>query len=188
MLVEKRVAGIIRWLERLKQSYSSGAIESALMDAECARADLENLRRDVWAKVRPSAKHESTIFSRALNSARTFSLAVIIVMMSVVPLSREIHVPVIEQVRHEQPKTQPIIVVREHEAPKTAINADKNEARKQASSKRSAPKRSQAAKTQTQSSVKAAKTVEPLPYDKVYSLIQTGQRALKNNSTIIKIQ
>ena len=44
MLVEKRVAGIIRWLERLKKSYSSGALESALMDAECARADLENLR------------------------------------------------------------------------------------------------------------------------------------------------
>ena len=45
--MEKRVAGIVRWLERFQRSYKSGSMESALMDAECARADLETLRRDV---------------------------------------------------------------------------------------------------------------------------------------------
>lgn len=52
--VEKRVAGIVRWLERFQRSYRSGAMESALMDAECARADLETLRRDVWFALDPS--------------------------------------------------------------------------------------------------------------------------------------
>ena len=45
--MDRRIAGIIRWLERFQSSYRSGAIESALMDAECARADLEDLRSDV---------------------------------------------------------------------------------------------------------------------------------------------
>ena len=49
--MDRRIAGIIRWLERFQSSYRSGAIESALMDAECARADLEDLRSDVWRSV-----------------------------------------------------------------------------------------------------------------------------------------
>ena len=57
-LLDKRVAGIIRWLERLKKSYSAGSMENALMDAECARADLENLRLDVWANLDPNLKPE----------------------------------------------------------------------------------------------------------------------------------
>ena len=151
MLVEKRVAGIIRWLERLKQSYSSGAIESALMDAECARADLENLRQDVWAQVRPSAKNESALFSFAgmMNFARVFSLALIIVMMSVMPLSREIYSPVIEKPKREQAKAQPIIVIRQYEAP-AVMTSEKNEdlpQKKQTAQKRVSSKRTQPAKT-----------------------------------------
>ena len=49
--VERRVDGIIRWLERFQSSYHSGALENALMDAECARADIENLRLDIWSRV-----------------------------------------------------------------------------------------------------------------------------------------
>ena len=49
--MERRVAVIIRWLERCVKSYKSGAMESALMDAECARADMENLRGDLWEKL-----------------------------------------------------------------------------------------------------------------------------------------
>lgn len=201
MLVEKRVAGIIRWLERLKQSYSSGAIESALMDAECARADLENLRQDVWAQVRPSAKNESAIFSFSgmMNFARVFSLALIIVMMSVMPLSREIYSPVIEKPKREQAKAQPIIVIRQYEAP-AVMTSEKNEdlpQKKQIAQKRVSSKRTQPAKTAKtaagtqilpEKTAKPSKTPQVLPYDKVYSLIQTGQRALKNNSTVIKIQ
>ena len=196
MRVEKKVAGIIKWLERLKKSYSSGAMESALMDAECARADLEDLRLDVWAKVSPSAHRNSAVFTRVMNCARTFSLSVIIVMASVVPLSRDVKAPEIEPVKSVRAYADPIVVFREYEAPvpeqtpkpepkiaDSSLNAPSPQ-KKQPSQKRTPSKRTQAqAKTDTKP--KPAGTV---PYDKVYSLIQTGQRALKNNSSVIKIQ
>ena len=33
--IERRTAAVIRWLERFQNSYRAGALESALMDAEC---------------------------------------------------------------------------------------------------------------------------------------------------------
>ena len=195
MLVEKKVAGIIKWLERLKKSYSSGAMESALMDAECARADLEDLRLDVWAKVTPSAHRNSAVLSRVLGYARTFSLSVIIVMASVVPLSRDVKAPEIEPVKTVK-AAAPIVVFREYEAPvpeqtqkpepkiaDSSLNAPSPQ-KKQPSQKRTPSKRTQP-QPKTDTRQKIAGTV---PYDKVYSLIQTGQRALKNNSSVIKIQ
>ena len=191
--VEKKVAGIIKWLERLKQSYSSGAMESALMDAECARADLEDLRLDVWEKVSPSAHRDNAVLSRVMSCARTVSLSAIIVMMSVVPLSRDVKAPEIEPLRNARAYTGPIVVFREYEAPitvpehtlKPAEQTPKPEPKKQPAQKRTAPKRTQtSAKTETT----RPKNSGTVPYDKVYSLIQTGQRALKNNSSVIKIQ
>lgn len=49
--MERRIACIVRWLERFLSEYRSGSLENALMDAECARADIEHLRRDLWAKL-----------------------------------------------------------------------------------------------------------------------------------------
>ena len=118
MLVERRIAGIIRWLERLKKSYSSGAMESALMDAECARADLEDLRQAVWSQVKPSEQNRYELFTRILGGLRTVSLAVIIVLMAVVPLSRELPAPVVELDKSEVVLAEPIIIIRE-EAPVT---------------------------------------------------------------------
>ena len=193
MRVEKKVAGIIKWLERLKKSYSSGAMESALMDAECARADLEDLRLDVWEKVSPSAHRDNAVLSRVMSCARTVSLSAIIVMMSVVPLSRDVKAPEIEPLRNARAYTGPIVVFREYEAPitvpehtlKPAEQTPKPEPKKQPAQKRTAPKRTQtSAKTETT----RPKNSGTVPYDKVYSLIQTGQRALKNNSSVIKIQ
>ncbi len=200
--VEKKVAGIIKWLERLKKSYSSGAMESALMDAECARADLEDLRLDVWAKAfKPHSAHRnSAVLSCVLNCARTVSLAVIIVMMWVIPLSRDVKAPAIEPLKNARAYSGPIVVFREYEAPVTeqtqkpepkiadsSLSAPSS-ARKQPAQKRTAQKR-----TQTQTRIDTNTTTKPktsgtVPYDKVYSLIQTGQRALKNNSSVIKIQ
>ena len=212
MLVEKRVAGIIKWLERLKKSYSSGAMESALMDAECARADLEDLRLDVWEKVSPSAHRNSAVLSRVLGYARTVSLAAAIVMAWVVPLSRDVKAPEIDPLKNARAYTGPIVVFREYDrpaeqnngTPARSISPSKDDtsaenhtehrtaesspaassAKKQPQQKRTAQKRTQAqAKTETR-----PKTSGTVPYDKVYSLIQTGQRALKNNSSVIKIQ
>ena len=181
------------------------------MDAECARADLEDLRLDVWEKVSPSARRNSAVLSRVLNCARTVSLSAVIVMAWVVPLSREVKAPEIEPLKNARAYTGPIVVFREYDRPaeqnsstsagsisprkddtpaenhtesRTAESSPASSAKKQPAQKRTAPKRAQSqARTDTR-----AKSAGTVPYDKVYSLIQTGQRALKNNSSVIKIQ
>ena len=97
-VVDKRVAGIIRWLERLRQSYSSGEIESALMEAECARADLEDLRLTVWGKVKPGNIRVRRIFPSVMAVVRPAVLAAVIVMMAVVPVARDVSVSAVEEV------------------------------------------------------------------------------------------
>ena len=116
--VDKKVAGIIRWLERMKKSYSDGAIENALMDAECARADLENLRNDVWQKVRPSKHNEHKTFHVLTSVLKCVSLAAIVILFHVAPMAKD-NVPP-QSVKEEmkaltQTQPKPIIVVREYE-------------------------------------------------------------------------
>lgn len=83
--MEKRIAGIIRWLERFQRSYRSGALENALMDAECARADLETLRQDVWLALDPSA---ASIRRRGRLLCRTVVSALLVILATASPVSQ----------------------------------------------------------------------------------------------------
>lgn len=192
---DKRVAGVIRWLERLKKSYSSGSMESALMDAECASADLENLRLDVWAAVSPQAKSENKVFTKILNFARVSSLAAIIVLLAVFPISKEIQAPaVIELEKEKITLAQPIIIIREDKEDKeeeknnnVEIAEVKTELKPKKPARTANVKKIAQEKPQTQ--IKTAKSQpeqKTIAYDKVFSLMQTGERALKNNRSVIK--
>ena len=189
MVVDKRVAGIICWLERLKQSYSSGAMEVALMDAECAKADLEILRADVWKKIKPKENHKNKIFSLALSFAKPFLLAVIIVMLMVFPISKEINSPltVIEK-KEELVLAEPIIIIREpkNETPHIPQKIAK-------SPKRLTPSQPQktvtsVVKSENLEKVDKDKKVKTVPYDEIFSLVQTGHRALKKDNSVIKVK
>ena len=182
MLAEKRIDGIIRWLERLKKSYKSGAMESALMDAECARADLEVLRQEVWSKAVPSAVPHNGI--RASAVFRAAVLAAAIVMSYVAPLAKDVPSVVIEHNPETLTLAEPIVIVREdtpsYEAP---APVQRTPVQKKTAKRTPSPARK---RVQAQPDVKPA-PVRTVPYDKVFSLVQTGQRALKNTSTVIKI-
>ena len=201
LIIDRRVAGIIHWLERLKQSYSSGALEIALMDAECARADLEDLRQDVWSKVQPVETREKKFFSRLINFSKIAFLAVLVVLLMVVPIAKEVRMPV-TLIEHEESKleekseqTKPVLIVQEikdykedkavSSKPKKS-NANKSSApRKNAASSQNSNMVAKADNVNVKNSAKPEKTVA---YDKVFSLVQTGQRALKNNSSVIEIK
>ena len=190
VLVDKKVAGIIRWLERLKKSYSSGAMENALMDAECARADLENLRLDVWAKLEPKNQPGSKIFSRVINFSRVASLAVLIVLMAVFPISKEVQAPAAVNKKSEITLAEPIVIIREEKI-NNDISAVNNAKPKKAGVKTANIKKSAAPSSEKiiQAKTRASEgTQKTVAYDKVFSLMQTGQRALKNNSSVIKVQ
>ena len=195
--VDRKVAGIIRWLERLKKSYSDGAIENALMDAECARADLENLRNDVWQKVK-SPVHKSS-FNGIIRVLKCVSLAVIVILFHVGPIAKD-NVPV-QSVREEmkaltQSNPKPIIIVREYEHEnEKEDNEEKTDAKVTRVKSSSSSRASRRQVTQRKSDNKpAVKTVtrqasqKTVPYDKVLSLVQTGQRALKENTSVISIK
>lgn len=179
VIVEKRIAGIIRWLERLNKSYSTGEIESALMEAECAKADLETLRRDVWADVQPETVSRRKVLPDIMTVLRPAFLAAVIVLFAVVPLARDLPVPV---------AAEPVVIASEPQAeekPEVPVIAAKTE---------SLPKRQQSRKTASVKkpagvSVKTEQTsAKSVAYDKVFSLMQTGQRALKNNNSVIKVK
>ena len=113
LVIDRQIAGIIKWLERLKKSYSSGATESALMEAECARADLEFLRQDVWDKVRPGSFRRNKFLSALIAFSRPAFLALLIILLAVVPISREIPAPAVKYDRSKIVLAEPVIIIRE---------------------------------------------------------------------------
>ena len=185
-VVDKRVAGIVRWLERLKSSYSQGAMEIALMDAECARADLEVLRQDVFTKCSGVKINPFTKFFELFS--RVLFLSLLIVLFSVAPISREL-TPVLPEINQDSNKivlAEPVIIIREDSpaeiekkpAPVQTIN---NKKAKRLANK---PVKEEAAiKPAPVNQVQAVN--KKVPYDQVFTLMQTGERALKGNKTVI---
>lgn len=211
LAVDKRADAVIRWLERMKKSYRSGAVESAYMDAECARADLEDLRSDVFAGMNPVRRSERLeSISRGI---RTVFLAAVIVLTTVAPLWREADLPVsplskgdrnvarvlaspaqgdvsqrddgVVGKHNSRGDEMPIVIVRETEVP--PVPAHDTKPRKSRKSQPQKPGKSSQPQQAAQSPTpkQPAKTVA---YDKVYSLVQTGQRALKNDNSVIKLK
>ena len=173
MQIDCKIAAIIRWLERLKKSYSSGSLETALMDAECARADIEDLTHEVWSRVSPNARRPSTIFLKAAQ-VLTLSLSVIAVWVS--PLSRE-SVP-------QAPEPLPQVPEVRASEPQAVIPDPTPEPKKPTRRRQTAPPPKPQAPKPAATPSKLPKTVAE---DEIYSLIQTGRRALKNDKTVIKI-
>lgn len=147
------------------------------MEAECARADLEDLRLDVWSKVKPVKRSCPKFIT---NISRVVSLAAIIVILAVVPVARDMNTPVVEQDKSKIVMAEPVIIIREEklEAPSSSTPPVSSKSRKSAPVKRA----------QTVPTSHKAPVIKTVPYDQVFSLMQTGQRALKNNNSVVKIQ
>lgn len=209
--MEKRVAGIVRWLERFQRSYKSGAMESALMDAECARADLEILRRDVWSSLGPSREPRRRVgmfLSRAVLSA------FLVVLATSVPVSelrrRTEEVPPV----HDSLSAWTALNVRgsggafdegwggRSIAPHFPLGASGGErlpaspgARANAgllrrpsseTGERSVKRAPNAAGNERAGRAKTANG-KKVPYETVFSLLQTGERVLKNEEPVIAV-
>ena len=177
MQIDRKIAAIIRWLERLKKSYSSGSLETALMDAECARADIEDLTHEVWSRVSPHARQSSPIF---LKAAQILTLSVSVIAVWVSPLSRE-SIPEVPAPLPPAPEVRPA-------EPQAVIPVPAPEPKRPPRRRQTSPPapKPQAPKPALTAPVppKPTKTVAE---DEIYSLIQTGRRALKNDKTVIKI-
>ena len=209
--MERRVAGIVRWLERFQRSYKSGAMESALMDAECARADLETLRRDVWSSLGPSRvprRRRGIFLSRAVLSA------FLVVLATSVPVSE------LRRRTEEPPPVQDSLSAwmalrlrgsggtsgedwgEKGVAPHLPLGASggKNLSVSPGDRASAAPLRRPSAGMGERSvkrvpnsagneragGAKAANG-KKVPYETVFSLLQTGERVLKNEEPVIAV-
>ena len=178
--VEKRIAAIQRWLERAKQSYASGAVESALMDTECARADLEGLRKEVWCE---AGNFPRKNYSRPVLKA--VSLAAIAVMASVTPLAKDPPLPPAVHDPITLTLAEPIIIVREETPPAPAPQPQKEKTPARRTTARKTARKTPPAPAPAPSRTEST-PAKKVAYDKVASLVQTGERALKKTSTVIK--
>ena len=202
--MERRVAGIIRWLERCIKAYKDGAVESAFMDAECARADMETLRGDLWKKLegRHYARPRRFSFFR---TAEALFWAFGILLTAATPLALSQDAPQIED-RAEGRFTLEWITPDEREllsnvrkrldeplaSSPGAVTAEEPIAEPQAApvlARVAEPviRRSPSPAPQPLSDEKI-KPETSLTYDNILSLIEVGERAMKNDPPAIRVE
>lgn len=196
----KRVDSVIRWLERVKKSYSSGAKETALMDAECARADLEDLTLRMFGEfsVQGKLRGRNCFFVELAVVARAVFLSLIVVLMTVTPLSREAlnvkrYVEAVEAVEAVKPEAKAEAEAVPVERKAAVIPVSPAESRPNPSQTTAQRVRKTASKPVPVQPKKTGITTDPpkpvrktVAYDRVFSLVETGQRALRENRTVIK--
>ena len=117
-------------------------------------------------------------------------------MLTVFPISKEVQGLAVEHKKEKITLAKPIIIVRElkdEEKIEKLNNLEKNKIQSDnnlvSNAKTKKPTRNKKPVTQEKIAVKnepEQQTQKAVAYDKVFSLIQTGERALKNNSSVIK--
>jgi hypothetical protein len=200
--MEKRIAGIIRWLERCLEAQRAGELESALMDVECARADMDLLRDGVWSKLdRRRAARRRRAFVLAL--FKTALGAAVILLAAATPLSfplgkldklekkaRQETIAALEPAILDETKTTPPAELREIPIGRENLQAEflpssAGPARTAVSAISVNPKRTEARSTPDRQDERNEMN---LSYENILALVQMGEKALKNEKPAIQIE
>ncbi|GHV45223.1 hypothetical protein FACS1894204_03790 [Synergistales bacterium] len=163
--MEKRIIAVIKWLERSLKSCRDGQVEKAMMDVECARADMERLRSEVWTNLSRRASRK-----KSWHGVVVCFLGLLFVLSLVTPLSPD------SLTRAPQDEDAQIVVL-QGEEPQQSAKKSKPVIAAQMTAKPKA----------AQGSGKMSSEAE-ISFERVASLLQTGERALKNGSPIIRIE
>ena len=132
-----------------------------------------------------------------LRGLRVIGLAALMVMMTFAPLSRE-SLNVAAVIETEAPGIVASVRGTEERSPVASARGTEAPSAPATDTKPSKPRRVQSAKTAKASQPKQSSQPQPpkpkadpvksVAYDKVYSLVQTGQRALKNDKSVVKLK
>ena len=57
--MEKKLTRVQKWLERCAKACSAGSWRSALLDVECAKAELEEVRGEIWSRAEEKVSKRS---------------------------------------------------------------------------------------------------------------------------------
>jgi len=203
--MEKRVAGIIKWLERCVKAYKDGAVDSALMDAECARADVETLRNDLWKKL--EGRHCPRVRRYNFRAAEVLFWAFGVLLITATPLAlsqdgqaRENRAEgrfTLEWVTPDERELlgnlrkrpdEPMVFSGSSVNTVSSVSIEEPIVETKTVSSRTVepPKR-----RNPEPPPRQAEQIKPetsLPYERILSLIEAGERAMKNETPAIKVE
>ncbi|MDR1874584.1 MAG: hypothetical protein LBQ90_06190 [Synergistaceae bacterium] len=196
--MERRIVGVVRWLERCLKAFRAGGLESALMDAECARAELEHLRKDLWAAIeRKKLNGDSARAGAAGCPLRAASVAVVIVLLTATPLLR----PEEQRAVRPEPTASLEWVTPDEKAllgnlrrylsdsnPFASIPPERDGALATTEPETRKPQATGKIAERPVEAEKRNDEGEGIPYDRIASLVRAGERALKNERSIITIE
>ncbi len=187
--MERRIVGIIKWLERCLAACRAGAVESALMDVECARADLDRLRDEVWNAV--ERKHVVKVRDRSVVVlAKAAGLALIAVLFLATPVAllqeRRSHPELSASLEWVTPDEKMLLGnLRRHlsESNSFTVVSEPGEHGKSTAGRTVTARNALAVPVERHSSSEA-----DVPYDRIITLVQAGEKALKNERPVIRIE
>ncbi|MFP4481741.1 MAG: hypothetical protein ACLFN0_02980 [Thermovirgaceae bacterium] len=202
--MEKRFRRVQRWLERCIEACKKEKWSNAVADVECARAELDAARDELWTAVAEGGRTERAgKLKRAFPlSLRSVFLAVTVIMAAAIPLSTgTVFVPL------EQPENKVSLewVTPDEKSLLTALrknlsdmNSARNEVRDSSPPLVDGGTDRQVARTTTASGAinqgeKKPEKQERQPsekaevtFDEILSLYEIGHRALRTDSVLIE--
>jgi hypothetical protein len=212
--VEKRIAGIVRWLERCLKACKTGALESALMDAECARADIELLRGEVWKKL--EKQHVVKARGRGFLGlpwlpAKAAFLAMVAVLAAATPVALVESMPQGERAVGQNALSSHSLTLewvtsdekallsnlRKHPSDgdsfastvsvQQSVQQTEDKAEPRPIKVNEATRKTPSLEPEVREALEVPET-QRVPYDRILSLVQTGEKAMKQQASIITIE
>lgn len=188
---EKKISRIIKWLERCAVACRSGSCDSALMDIECARVDFDKARDEIWAA---SQKKYAPSVSNHRVGAVAFT-AVLVLFFTAAPLSvlekeyKNVEANLIEWVTPDEKMLLANLRVRFTEANLTS-GGTLTQTDPPTKEERRRTQQQNALRPSVDSSSLAQSQEERAKKDdlRIFNLVKTGERALRNEQIMVKIE
>ena len=199
--MENKIRKVQRWLERCVEACKSRSWENALADMECATAELESARKELWSVVDGSrAAARSRRRTRRLEAS---FVATILVLMSAIPVAMPEPVrKAVQSMGWEDQRAMLEFLTRDEKALITSLRKSLSSANRfegiedrnnipsvasevsVASVPRTAPKRESKPLR-----IKILKDADgPIALDEMVQLLEIGQRALRGNEGLIILE
>jgi hypothetical protein len=189
--MERRIISIIRWLERCLAACRANRPETALVDAECARADMERLRDELWTNLKTQRVVKSRFHSVLLLASAVFG-AVAFVLASATPLT----LPMVQERERKEPTRKESFTLEWVTPDEKALLGKLRKRLSDGNTFAVVPepvvKLEIRATPRTKAVVRPEARPEPdsppVPYDRIITLVRTGERALKNQEPLIQVE
>jgi len=197
--MEKKIARIARWLDRCSKACSAMSWQSALLDMECAKAELEEARAQLWARAEGSVQ-ASPVMRRAGRLTLAAVLGLFLVLSIAGPLAvqaaRETvsiaSGPSLEWVSTDEKALLSALRRNLSDANLARLSAEPEEnglageaeattAARQADARRNSTVRQGGAKENLQNPSSSGRE-----FDTIITLVQIGQKALRERESAIR--